>query len=60
MLFGNWSDCLEDSGQNLNVFLSNFCCDKDFAGSKPFKGLAELVFNILCVPTNKASFERVF
>ena len=56
-----WNDCFgEDSVQNWNVFLSNVCCYKDSTVSKPFKGLAELVLNILCVPTSKAGIEHVF
>ena len=60
MPFVKWSDCLEDSGQNLNVFLSNVCCGEDSAGYKQFKKLAELVFNILCMLTKNAWVERVF
>ena len=55
MPFVKWNDCFgEESGQNFNVFLSNVGCYKDSAGSKPFKQLVKLVFNILCVPTSNA------
>ncbi|KNC20862.1 hypothetical protein FF38_13275 [Lucilia cuprina] len=61
MPFVKWNDCFgEESGQNLNVFWSNVYCYKDSGGSKPFKDLAELVLNILCVPTSNACVERVF
>ena len=60
MSFVIWNDCFwEESRQNLNVFLSNVCCYRDSVGSKPFKGLAKLVLNTLCIPTSNACFEPI-
>ena len=56
-----WNDCFgEVSGQSLNVFRSNVHSYKDSSSSKPFKKFADLVLNILCVPTSNACVERIF
>lgn len=60
-LYEEWNDCFgKESGKNLNVFWCNVYSYKDSADSNPFKELAELVLNILYVPTSNACVERVF
>lgn len=61
MPFVQWQDVFgQDVGTDLSSFWSKVFSYQDAGGSKPFQELAEIVLNMLSVPTSNACVERVF
>lgn len=50
----------DDITTHLNSAWPKIYSYQDAAGNQPFKELAEMVLNMLCVPTSNACVERVF
>lgn len=61
MPFINWKEVfVVECATDLSTFWRKVYLYQDAAGSKPFEQLAELVLNMLSVPTSNACVERVF